>query len=80
MLMVMVDLIGCYVIVLDQYLVDLLVLVLLVMFDFLCIYLFFDGNGCMFCLLILLLFYYFDYVVGCYISLECIFEDIKEGL
>lgn len=58
---------------------DPLILIPLVIFDFLCIHPFTDGNGRMSRLLTLLLLYKFDYQVGCYISIERIFEESKEG-
>lgn len=47
--------------------------------DFLCIHPFQDGNGRMARLLALLLLYQSGYTVGCYISLERVVEDTKEG-
>lgn len=55
-----------------------LIIVPLVVFDFLCIHPFDDGNGRMARLLTLLLLYHFDYEVGRYISLERIIEESKE--
>lgn len=55
-----------------------LVIIPLVIFDFLCIHPFTDGNGRTSRLLTLLLLYHFGYEVGRYISLERIFESSKE--
>lgn len=63
----------------DHHLQDPLILIPLVIFDFLCIHPFSDGNGRMSRLLTLLLLYQFDYQVGRYISIERIFEESKEG-
>ncbi len=56
---------------------DALILIPLVIFDFVCIHPFSDGNGRMSRLLTLMLLYQVDYQVGRYISLERIFEDSK---
>lgn len=58
---------------------DPLILIPLVIFDFLCIHPFSDGNGRLSRLLTLLLLYQFDYQVGRYISIERIFEESKES-
>jgi Fic family protein len=52
-----------------------LIAIPLAILDFLCIHPFSDGNGRMARLMTLLLLYSFDYQVGCYISLERIFEE-----
>lgn len=74
----MTDLLARYRFALDKQLADPLVLVPLVIFDFLCIHPFSDGNGRLARLLTLQLLYHFDYVVGRFISLERIFEESKE--
>jgi len=56
-----------------------LVIIPLVVFDFLCIHPFLDGNGRVARLLTLLLLYQEGYNVGKFISLERIFEDSKES-
>ena len=56
---------------------DPLIVIPLVVFDFLCIHPFDNGNGRMARLLTLLLLYRSGYIVGCYISLERIFEETK---
>lgn len=56
-----------------------LVLIPLFVLDFLCIHPFQDGNGRMARLLTLLLLYHFDYEVGCFISLERLFEQSRDG-
>ena len=58
--------------------VEPLVAVPLVVFDFLCIHPFTDGNGRTARLATLLLLYHFGYEVGRYISLERIFEESRE--
>lgn len=73
----MADLTSCYVTVLDQCLTDSLVP--LTILGFLYIHTFSDSGGLMSRLSTLLLLYYFDYVVGRYISLERIFEETKEA-
>ncbi len=78
-LMYMIDLTHYYASAIDQCLADPLVLVPLAILNFLCIHPFPDGNGRLSRLLTLLLLYHFDYVVGCYISLERIFEETKES-
>ena len=77
--MAMTDLVARYRMALDQHLADPLVLVPLVIFDFLCIHPFSDGNGRVARLLTLQLLYHFDYAVGRFISLERIFEKSKES-
>ena len=57
---------------------DPLILLVLFIFDFLCIHPFNDGNGRMSRLLTLLLLYQNDYIVGKYISLENLIEQSKE--
>ncbi len=59
--------------------VDSLITLPLMILDFLCIHPFKDGNGRLSRLLTLLLLYKEDYQVGCYVSLERIFEQQKEG-
>jgi Fic family protein len=49
-----------------------------VVFDFLCIHPFLDGNGRVARLITLMLLYHFDYQVGRFISLERIFEESKD--
>jgi Fic family protein len=58
---------------------DPLVAIPLAVFDFLCIHPFTDGNGRVARLLTLLLLYHHDYQVGCYISLERIFEQSRQS-
>lgn len=58
---------------------DALVIIPLVIFDFLCIHPFKDGNGRMARLLTLLLLYQSGYHVGKYISIERIYEENKES-
>ncbi|MDY6865856.1 MAG: Fic family protein [Halobacteriota archaeon] len=58
---------------------DPLVVIPLVIFDFLCIHPFQDGNGRIARLLTLLLLYKAGYEVGRFISLERIFEETKES-
>ena len=57
---------------------DPLMLMVLFIFDFLCIHPFNDGNGRMSRLLTLLLLYQHDYIVGKYISLEKLIEENKQ--
>ena len=57
---------------------DPLILLVLFIFDFLCIHPFNDGNGRMSRLLTLLLLYQHGYIVGKYISLEKLIEQSKE--
>ena len=59
--------------------VDPLILMALYVLDFLCVHPFSDGNGRMARLLTVLLLYHQDYKVGCYISLERVVEDNREG-
>jgi Fic family protein len=75
----MTDLTQRYATAVDQHLADPLILAPLAILDFLCIHPFPDGNGRMSRLLTLLLLYHFDYAVGCYVSLERIFEETREG-
>lgn len=75
----MADMIVRYRSALDQHLADPLVLVPLVILDFICIHPFSEGNGRMARLLTLQMLYHFDYAVGCFISLERIFEESKES-
>ncbi|MEJ2583214.1 MAG: Fic family protein, partial [Acidobacteriota bacterium] len=58
--------------------VEPLVVVPAVVFDFLCIHPFLDGNGRVARLITLMLLYHFDYQVGRFISLERIFEESKD--
>ncbi|OGF58794.1 MAG: cell filamentation protein Fic [Candidatus Fischerbacteria bacterium RBG_13_37_8] len=58
---------------------DSLILVPLIIFDFLCIHPFLDGNGRIARLLTLLLLYQNGYHVGKYISIEKIIEESKES-
>lgn len=58
---------------------DPLMLMVLFIFDFLCIHPFNDGNGRMSRLLTLLLLYQHDYIVGKYISLEKLIEENKQS-
>ena len=58
--------------------VEPLVAVPAVVFDFLCIHPFLDGNGRVTRLITLMLLYHFDYQVGRFISLERIFEESKD--
>ncbi len=58
---------------------DPLMLMVLFIFDFLCIHPFNDGNGRMSRLLTLLLLYQHDYIVGKYISLENLIEENKQS-
>jgi Fic family protein len=58
--------------------VEPLVVVPAVLFDFLCIHPFLDGNGRVARLITLMLLYHFDYQVGRFISLERIFEESKD--
>jgi Fic family protein len=58
---------------------DPMILIPLVIFDFLCIHPFRDGNGRIARLLTLMLMYHYNYEVGRYISLERIFEQSKES-
>ncbi len=57
---------------------DPLILLVLFVFDFLCIHPFNDGNGRMSRLLTLLLLYQHSYIVGKYISLEKLIEENKQ--
>ncbi len=57
---------------------DPLMLMVLFIFDFLCIHPFNDGNGRMSRLLTLMLLYQHDYIVGKYISLEKLIEENKQ--
>ncbi len=65
--------------VMDQGLLPPLIAIASVVFDFLCIHPFRDGNGRVARLLVLLLLYHHDFRVGRYISLERIVEETKEG-
>ncbi len=58
---------------------EAIVIIPLVIFDFLCIHPFKDGNGRMARLLTLLLLYQSGYHVGKYISIERIYEENKES-
>ena len=58
--------------------VDLLLLDMMFILDFLCIHPFNDGNGIMSRLLTLLLLYQSGFIVGKYISIEKIIEESKE--
>ena len=58
---------------------DPLILIIMFIFDFLCIHPFNDGNGRMSRLLTLLLLYQQNYIVGKYISLEKMIEENKQG-
>lgn len=58
---------------------DPLMLMVLFIFDFLCIHPFNDGNGRMSRLLTLMLLYRHGYIVGKYISLEKLIEENKQG-
>lgn len=73
------DMIQHYNDAIQQQKYDALLLIPLVIFDFLCIHPFSDGNGRMSRLLTLLLLYQSNYQVGRYISIERIFEESKEG-
>lgn len=57
---------------------DPLILIIMFVFDFLCIHPFNDGNGRMSRLLSLLMLYQQRYIVGKYVSLEKVIEDTKE--
>ena len=57
---------------------DPLILLVVFIFDFLCIHPFNDGNGRMSRLLTLLLLYQHSYIVGKYISLEKLVEENKQ--
>jgi fido (protein-threonine AMPylation protein) len=59
--------------------VELLLLILTYILDILCIHPFLDGTGRMAKLLTLHLLYKAGYEVGCYISLEQMVEQTKEG-
>ena len=58
---------------------DPLILIVMFIFDFLCIHPFNDGNGRMSRLLTLLLLYQQNYIVGKYISLEKMIEENKQS-
>ena len=58
---------------------DPLILIVMFIFDFLCIHPFNDGNGRMSRLLTLLLLYQQNYIVGKYISLEKMIEENKKS-
>ncbi|WP_288341895.1 Fic family protein [uncultured Dubosiella sp.] len=64
---------------LDLEIVDPLILIPCVIFDFLCVHPFHDGNGRMSHLLTLLLLYRNGYMVGKYISIEKEIADTKEA-
>jgi Fic family protein len=57
---------------------DMLLLIPVFIFDFLCIHPFSDGNGRMSRLLTLMLLYRAGYIVGKYISVEKVIEETKE--
>ncbi len=59
--------------------IDMLLVISLFVFDFLCIHPFGDGNGRMSRLLTLLLLYKEGYIVGKYISVEKIVESTKDS-
>jgi Fic family protein len=61
-----------------QEVCDPLILLVLFVFDFLCIHPFNDGNGRMSRLLSLMLLYQHGYIVGKYISLEKLIEENKQ--
>lgn len=61
-----------------QEVCDPLILLVLFVFDFLCIHPFNDGNGRMSRLLTLMLLYQHGYIVGKYISLEKLIEENKQ--
>lgn len=61
-----------------QEVCDPLMLLILFVFDFLCIHPFNDGNGRMSRLLTLMLLYQHGYIVGKYISLEKLIEENKQ--
>lgn len=63
---------------LDLEIIDPLILIPCVIFDFLCVHPFHDGNGRMSRLLTLLLLYRNGYMVGKYISIEKEIADTKE--
>lgn len=56
-----------------------LMLMVLFIFNFLCIHPFNDGNGRMSRLLTLVLLYRHSYIVGKYISMEKLIEENKQG-
>ena len=58
---------------------DPLMLMVLFIFNFLCIHPFNDGNGRMSRLLTLVLLYRHSYIVGKYISMEKLIEENKQG-
>ncbi|MBO5923611.1 MAG: Fic family protein [Lentisphaeria bacterium] len=58
---------------------DPLILLIIFIFDFLCIHPFADGNGRMSRLLTILLLYQQNYIVGKYVSLEKIIEENKQS-
>ena len=62
----------------SQELCDPLILLVVFIFDFLCIHPFNDGNGRMSRLLTLMLLYQHGYIVGKYISLEKLVEENKQ--
>ena len=62
-----------------QAVCDPLILLVLSVFDFLCIHPFNDGNGRMSRLLTLMLLYQHGYIVGKYISLEKLIEENKQS-
>ena len=62
-----------------QEICDPLILLVLFVFDFLCIHPFNDGNGRMSRLLTLMLLYQHGHIVGKYISLEKLIEENKQG-
>ncbi|WP_290146199.1 Fic family protein [uncultured Dubosiella sp.] len=64
---------------LDLEIIDPLILIPCVIFDFLCVHPFHDGNGRMSRLLTLLLLYRNGYMVGKYISIEKEIADTKEA-
>ena len=63
---------------LNEKVYDPLIIIPMVIFDFLCIHPFTDGNGRLSRLLTLLLLYREGYIIGKYISLEMIIEKTKE--